>query len=51
MKAVLSEPVRPEETYLLVVGEGEGKERREKGRRRRRSRGERSVNSLKILQD
>lgn len=49
MKAVLSEPVRPEETYLLVVGEGERKERREKGRRR--SRRERSVNSLKILKD
>lgn len=41
MKAVLSEPVRTEETYLLVVGEGEGEERREKERKREREAEER----------
>lgn len=46
LKTVLSEPVRTEETYLMVVGEGEGKETR-----RRRGRGERNVNCLKVRKD
>lgn len=44
LEVVLSEPGRTEETYLLVVEEGVGKESREKGRRRR-GRGARSINA------